>query len=100
MRSGTLMYSTSIYSTRASPHPAVVFPKSFILYFKGSDVCPHPSNLQEGLSAAWVPRDPLPECGESRGQKSSAMNDTKGGLVVFTANSHPPSRELGKRIAE
>ncbi|TNM97471.1 hypothetical protein fugu_015627 [Takifugu bimaculatus] len=28
------------------------------------------------------------------------MNDAKGGLVVFTANSHPPSRELGKRIAE
>ncbi|CAG05972.1 unnamed protein product [Tetraodon nigroviridis] len=28
------------------------------------------------------------------------MNHTKGGLVLFTANSHPPSRELGKRIAE
>uniref|UniRef100_A0A3B5MHF3 Phosphoribosyl pyrophosphate synthase-associated protein 2 n=1 Tax=Xiphophorus couchianus TaxID=32473 RepID=A0A3B5MHF3_9TELE len=28
------------------------------------------------------------------------MNHTKGGLVIFTANSHPSSRELGKRIAE
>lgn len=57
-------------------------------------------SLQEGLSAAWVPRDPLPECEESRGRESSDMNHTKGGLVLFTANSHPPSRELGKRIAE
>lgn len=101
VHSGTLIYSTSIYSTRTSPHPVIVFPKmSFILYFKGTNLCPHPSKLQEGLSAAWVPRDPLPECEESRGRTSSAMNDAKGGLVVFTANSHPPSRELGKRIAE
>nr|XP_020482385.1 phosphoribosyl pyrophosphate synthase-associated protein 2-like [Labrus bergylta] len=28
------------------------------------------------------------------------MNHTKGGLVIFTANSHPSSREMGKRIAE
>uniref|UniRef100_A0AAY4BFW4 Phosphoribosyl pyrophosphate synthase-associated protein 2 n=1 Tax=Denticeps clupeoides TaxID=299321 RepID=A0AAY4BFW4_9TELE len=28
------------------------------------------------------------------------MNATKGGLVIFTANSNPSSRELGKRIAE
>uniref|UniRef100_A0A8C5A432 Phosphoribosyl pyrophosphate synthase-associated protein 2 n=1 Tax=Gadus morhua TaxID=8049 RepID=A0A8C5A432_GADMO len=28
------------------------------------------------------------------------MNHTKGGLVIFTANSHPSSRELGKRIAD
>ncbi|XP_033500617.1 phosphoribosyl pyrophosphate synthase-associated protein 2 isoform X1 [Epinephelus fuscoguttatus] len=28
------------------------------------------------------------------------MNHTKGGLVIFTANSHPASRELGKRISE
>ncbi|KAM6905191.1 LOW QUALITY PROTEIN: phosphoribosyl pyrophosphate synthase-associated protein 2-like [Xenentodon cancila] len=28
------------------------------------------------------------------------MNHTKGGLVIFTANSHPSSRELGKKIAE
>ncbi|XP_028268692.1 phosphoribosyl pyrophosphate synthase-associated protein 2 isoform X1 [Parambassis ranga] len=28
------------------------------------------------------------------------MNHTKGGLVIFTANSHASSRELGKRIAE
>lgn len=56
--------------------------------------------LQEGLSAAWVPRDPLPDCGESCGRDPRDMNHTKGGLVIFTANSHPSSRELGKRIAE
>ncbi|XP_076865237.1 phosphoribosyl pyrophosphate synthase-associated protein 2 isoform X1 [Brachyhypopomus gauderio] len=28
------------------------------------------------------------------------MSATKGGLVIFTANSNPSSRELGKRIAE
>jgi len=56
--------------------------------------------LQEGVSAAWVPRDPLPECGESSGRDPTDMNHTKGGLVIFTANSHPSSRELGKRIAE
>lgn len=59
-----------------------------------------PSSLQEGLSAAWVPRDPLPECGECSGKDPRDMNHTKGGLVIFTANSHPSSRELGKRIAE
>lgn len=56
--------------------------------------------VQEGLSAAWVPRDPLPECGDSSGQTPGDMNHTKGGLVIFTANSLPSSRELGKRIAE
>ncbi|MEQ2157798.1 hypothetical protein GOODEAATRI_005544 [Goodea atripinnis] len=55
---------------------------------------------REGLSAAWVPRDPLPECGESSGRDPRDMNHTKGGLVIFTANSHPSNRELGKRIAE
>ncbi|MEQ2205359.1 hypothetical protein XENOCAPTIV_021511, partial [Xenoophorus captivus] len=50
--------------------------------------------------AAWVPRDPLPECGESSGRDPRDMNHTKGGLVIFTANSHPSNRELGKRIAE
>ncbi|KAG7252260.1 hypothetical protein CRUP_011405, partial [Coryphaenoides rupestris] len=54
----------------------------------------------EGLSTAWVPRDPLPECGESSAREPRDMNHTKGGLVIFTANSHPSSRELGKRIAE
>lgn len=56
--------------------------------------------LQEGVSAAWVPRDPLPECGQSAGRDPGDMNHTKGGLVIFTANSHASSRELGKRIAE
>ncbi|XP_060945587.1 phosphoribosyl pyrophosphate synthase-associated protein 2 [Limanda limanda] len=54
----------------------------------------------EGLSAAWVPRDPLPECGESGGRDPRDMNHRKGGLVIFTANSHPASREMSKRIAE
>ncbi|KAG7237457.1 hypothetical protein INR49_032324 [Caranx melampygus] len=56
--------------------------------------------MMEGLSAAWVPRDPLPECGESSGRDPRDMNHTKGGLVIFTANSHPSGRELSKRIAE
>lgn len=64
------------------------------------EVTASPSLLQEGLSAAWVPRDPLPECGESSGRDPRDMNHTKGGLVIFTANSHPSSRELGKRISE
>lgn len=56
--------------------------------------------LQDELSAAWVPRDPLPECGEISIQDPVDMNHTKGGLVIFTANSHPSSREMGKRISE
>ncbi|KAG7266417.1 hypothetical protein CRUP_001982, partial [Coryphaenoides rupestris] len=59
-----------------------------------------PDYKLEGLSTAWVPRDPLPECGESSAREPRDMNHTKGGLVIFTANSHPSSRELGKRIAE
>ncbi|TNN61633.1 Phosphoribosyl pyrophosphate synthase-associated protein 2 [Liparis tanakae] len=54
----------------------------------------------EGLSAAWVPRDPLPECTERSGRGPGDMNRTKDSLVIFTANSHPASRELAKRISE
>lgn len=73
----------------------------FFFFFFKEVTAPPPSPLQEGLSAAWVPRDPLPECGESSGRApSSDMNHTKGGLVIFTANSHPSGRELSKRIAE
>ncbi|XP_040046277.1 phosphoribosyl pyrophosphate synthase-associated protein 2 isoform X1 [Gasterosteus aculeatus] len=57
-------------------------------------------NTEDELSAAWVPRDPLPECGEISIQDPVDMNHTKGGLVIFTANSHPSSREMGKRISE
>ncbi len=54
---------------------------------------------QEGLSGAWVPREPLPESLEVD-TKPQDMNAAKGGLVIFTANSNPSNRELGRRIAE
>ncbi|RXN03473.1 phosphoribosyl pyrophosphate synthase-associated 2 [Labeo rohita] len=53
----------------------------------------------EGLSSAWVPREPLPESLEVDA-KPQDMSAAKGGLVIFTANSNPSSRELGRRIAE
>ncbi|KAL1278414.1 hypothetical protein QQF64_025087 [Cirrhinus molitorella] len=53
----------------------------------------------EGLSSAWVPREPLPESLEVD-TKPQDMSSAKGGLVIFTANSNPSSRELGRRIAE
>ncbi|CAG05971.1 unnamed protein product [Tetraodon nigroviridis] len=65
--------------------------KIFVMATHGILSCEAPRFIEE---------DPLPECEDSRGRHSSDMNHTKGGLVLFTANSHPPSRELGKRIAE
>ncbi len=57
------------------------------------------SCCQEGLSGAWVPREPLPESLEVD-TKPQDMSAAKGGLVIFTANSNPSNRELGRRIAE
>ncbi|KAF7691123.1 hypothetical protein HF521_011420 [Silurus meridionalis] len=54
----------------------------------------------EGLSSAWEPRETLSESLGVNGKKPVTMNATKGGLVIFTANSNPSSRELGKRIAD
>ncbi|KAG5279422.1 hypothetical protein AALO_G00077620 [Alosa alosa] len=54
----------------------------------------------EGLSSAWAPREPLPESVEAVSRQRVDMNATKGGLVIFSANSNPASRELGKRISE
>uniref|UniRef100_A0AAZ3PNW6 Phosphoribosyl pyrophosphate synthase-associated protein 2 n=1 Tax=Oncorhynchus tshawytscha TaxID=74940 RepID=A0AAZ3PNW6_ONCTS len=34
------------------------------------------------------------------GRSPPVMNHTKGGLVIFSANSHPSSREISKRIGE
>ncbi|KAK6312582.1 hypothetical protein J4Q44_G00182460 [Coregonus suidteri] len=60
----------------------------------------HYEHKLEGLSAAWVPRDRLSDAGEQGGRSPPVMNHTKGGLVIFSANSHPSSRELSKRIGE
>ncbi|XP_048047996.1 phosphoribosyl pyrophosphate synthase-associated protein 2 isoform X1 [Megalobrama amblycephala] len=56
--------------------------------------------IHEGLSSAWVPREPLPESLEVDTRHPQDMSAAKGGLVIFTANSNPSSRELGRRIAE
>uniref|UniRef100_A0A8K9XUD2 Phosphoribosyl pyrophosphate synthase-associated protein 2 n=1 Tax=Oncorhynchus mykiss TaxID=8022 RepID=A0A8K9XUD2_ONCMY len=34
------------------------------------------------------------------GRSPPVMNHTEGGLVIFSANSHPSSREISKRIGE
>jgi len=47
-----------------------------------------------------VPREPLPESLEVDTRQPQDMSAAKGGLVIFTANSNPSSRELGRRIAE
>ncbi|XP_048846842.1 phosphoribosyl pyrophosphate synthase-associated protein 2 isoform X2 [Brienomyrus brachyistius] len=53
---------------------------------------------EEGFSLAWEPREPPSQEAEDKNQRD--MNVTKGGLIIFTANSNPAGRELGKRIAE
>ncbi|KAL4624465.1 phosphoribosyl pyrophosphate synthase-associated protein 2-like [Arapaima gigas] len=53
----------------------------------------------EGVSA-WVPKNPLPEYQEADTKNRPDMNITKGGLVIFSANSNPSCMELAKRIAE
>ncbi|ROL49430.1 Phosphoribosyl pyrophosphate synthase-associated protein 2 [Anabarilius grahami] len=58
------------------------------------------ASFPEGLSSAWVPREPLPESLEVDTRQPQDMSAAKGGLVIFTANSNPSSRELGRRIAE
>ncbi|XP_071246375.1 phosphoribosyl pyrophosphate synthase-associated protein 2-like [Salvelinus alpinus] len=60
----------------------------------------HYKHKLEGLSAAWVPKDRPPEAGEQSGRSPPVMNHTEGGLVIFSANSHPSSREISKRIGE
>ncbi|KAL7829691.1 hypothetical protein AOLI_G00305760 [Acnodon oligacanthus] len=65
-----------------------------------SDGKKDPAIKLEGLSSAWEPREPLPESLVVVAKKQLDMNAAKGGLVIFTANSNPSSRELGKRIAE
>ncbi|MBN3306814.1 KPRB protein, partial [Amia calva] len=55
---------------------------------------------QEGYSRTWVPRELPAQSREVTAHPQPAMNATKGGLVIFTANSNPSCMELGKRIAE
>ncbi|KPP79090.1 phosphoribosyl pyrophosphate synthase-associated protein 2-like [Scleropages formosus] len=52
------------------------------------------------FSSAWVPKKPLPEYQEADTNNHPDMNITKGGLVIFSANSNPSCMELAKRIAE